>query len=179
MGPGAEPFAVPKEPFRDLLSAEILDGLALGIAAIAATTSHCASVIITTLVQIQPELDDRVVISARGAVPLVDLVRPQQFQPTGIPYRTVVVPSSADCLPEAAGESPPVAVFDGAQAYLRLRDSVNAGASVLLVDRWSASAVPAVAAFLQDQPAEGGQQLIGLLRDCPPGVELMASGGQP
>jgi hypothetical protein len=160
---GMEPFATSKSPFEDPATPQVLESLGAGAAAAAATKFERAAIVFTTVSRMEDDLDERIELSTAGVVPLVDVVRPQRFLSRGVPFRTLIVPSSADHLADDAETHVPVAIFDGAQGYLRLRHWVSATANIVLLDRWEHASPAAVSAFMTDQSGSAPSRgLIGL-----------------
>lgn len=137
-----------------------------------------ASRLEVTLVGLRTEIDrdltEQRFFSNEASGSLRDTVRPRHLCQAGEHWRSVVVASSAgpSSLDAPAPDAP--TVFDGPQAYLRLRDQLNGSVNIVVIDRWHPRSGDA-AATARIERAETWIEHDSLqLADPPPGIEVFA-----
>lgn len=107
---------------------------------------------------------------------LNDLLRCDAFERNANDHdRTAVVSGFADEVPERLlMERPPAVVFDGASGYLRLRRHWRESPCVVLLDRTSASAIPAGDAFNQELALSVDDADLSVVGEPPAEFEIRA-----
>ena len=108
---------------------------------------------------------------------LLDALRVREFLGEGEGCRSVVMPASASEIQiDPAAQTAPLAIFDGATAYLRWRHEFTAANNLILLDRCQPSAEDAAAAFIQEHAKRQGE--FDICEEPPHGVEIAAFVGR-
>lgn len=150
---GSEPFVHARTPFEDESSIVLLNKIAPAAASCAAAEYDDTVAVVTVVSRFRSDLNEYVVLDDLTA-PLVDLVRPDRDVSSGVSTRTRVIPSSTGDL-DLSDSQPQLVIFDGAQAYLRLRHEFARTSSVTLLDRWDNRSEDAAHAFIGDSAPYG------------------------
>lgn len=168
---GEEPFNQRRAPREHGFLRAVLPGVD--------SRAYCAggaplAMAVTSKALLMGELmETRLVVDGADDVGLLqDLVR-ARFQ-SGSPYRCDVVSAASEDLPARASQRVPVAVLDGASAVLRWRHRIDAGSSVVLLDRTAASFEAAVEALLGDRARSLRDVPLDGLGERPAGIEALA-----
>jgi hypothetical protein len=103
---------------------------------------------------------------------LADLVRPSCRRPAGRPFRTEIVAASGE-RPEHPLRAT-VAIFDGPQGFIRLRDDVQSQVVVLVTSRSAPRAADAVQEFMLERANRSDRNASLHSLAIPESVELLA-----
>lgn len=103
---------------------------------------------------------------------LNDALRAKDFLQPGEAYRTDILSASAsEVQVDPLAAMAPLAIFDGANAYLRWRREFSSANSLVLLDRCQSGAEDAASAFIQEH-AKRADDFQPLLDQIPAGVEV-------
>ncbi len=131
MAEGEEPFSGSKELVSNRAFVEAaIPGISLE--QLARTTSD--TVVCGTRTRLDDELSESCLSAEGHQGALMDLLRPAGLLPAGQRHWSIIVPSGNR--PELVTTKRGLAVFDGASAYLRWRDSIEAPCNLVIIDRW-------------------------------------------
>jgi hypothetical protein len=124
--------------------------------------------------EIDRDLTEQRLVVGKASGTLRDTVRPKHLCQAGEHWRSVVVPSSADSASLDAHSPDAPTIFDGPQAYLRLRDQLNGTVNFVVIDRWQPRSIDA-AATARVERAETWIEHDKLQFGAPPaGIEVFA-----
>jgi hypothetical protein len=124
--------------------------------------------------EIDRDLTEQRLLASEAWGTLRDTVRPRHLCQAGEHWRSLVVPSSADPASLDAHEADVPTVFDGPQAYLRLRDQLIGSVNIVVIDRWHPRSGDAASAARIERAETWVEHHSLDFADPPPGVEVFA-----
>jgi hypothetical protein len=104
---------------------------------------------------------------------LADVVRPRRFLSRAERSRSAIVTGTTDPDDIDGIETHGPAIFDGPQAYVRLRESVCSTTNLIIIDRWSPRATDTATVVLSERAQTATLAELPTLPPAPPGVELL------
>lgn len=164
------PFAGPKDATENAAFVEAVFGASV-TECLVRSTSDVTIVGVSTVIEAELNTQAFAICGAGGA--LLDIVRPRELLPSHERSRSRVLPSVSPP-GEVDGLRTPFAIFDGPQAYLRLRDSLHACTNLIILDRWAPRAEDAVMAVRLEEAHSGLERLQMATPQTPPGIEVFA-----
>lgn len=169
--PGEEPFAGARcvaDNERFVVSALGVDSKALLL------RSSVDVVICGTATQLAEELESQDFCSGGASGRLMDVIRPKRLLPAGQRWRSLIVTGSSRPSDVSLTVDPSVVVFDGAQAFLRLSDSIPGKSNLVILDRWSARIEESVAMVRIARNQRWVEARPPSIDGLPPGVETFS-----
>jgi hypothetical protein len=164
-----EPFAGPREIASD---PSFVSG-ALGLSAqLFCVKSSCDVLICGVKSQLLEDLNGDQFSVAGESGQLLDLVRPVSNLPQGQRGRSRLLSSSTSATDDEQLHFNHLAIFDGPQSYLRLREVVDAPVNLLILDRWEPRSKDAAVSAMLDKAYQSVDCQAPDLPVAPPFIEV-------
>jgi len=171
------PMDVNEEPFagpRDIATNPSFVTNALGVSAQRFCLKSSNDVLICGVKsQLLEDLDSDEFSAHGESGRLIDLVRPVSELPHGQRGRSRLLSSSTNAVEDEHIQFNQLAIFDGPQSFLRLRDVVEAPVNLLILDRWEPRSRDAAISAMLEKTYQSVESSVPDIPTPPPFIEVL------